>query len=92
MDEFRTYTTILLAAAPVLIDGRTSRSFLEQAQHLDGQMAPALRVPARNPDDAGRSATRLETAVRELRSASAPLLQNLSPEIRAAISGDDPVS
>jgi hypothetical protein len=34
-EEFRAYTMMLLAVAPVLIDARTSRNFLEQAQHLD---------------------------------------------------------
>jgi hypothetical protein len=45
-EEFRTYTMILLAVAPVLIDAKTSRTFLEQAQHLDGEMAWALSVLA----------------------------------------------
>ena len=40
--EFRTYTMMLLAVAPTLIDANTSRNFLEQAQHLDGEMALAL--------------------------------------------------
>jgi hypothetical protein len=91
-NEFRTYTTMLLAAAPVLIDGRTSRNFLEQAQHLDGEMALALTALARQPGEVNRSATRLDEAVQELKSASAPLLHNLSPEMRAAISGEGPVS
>lgn len=30
-DEFRTYMMMLLVAAPVLIDAKTSRAFLEQA-------------------------------------------------------------
>jgi hypothetical protein len=38
-EEFRTYTMMLLAVAPILIDAKTSRNFLEQAQHLDGEMA-----------------------------------------------------
>lgn len=91
-NEFRTYTAMLLAAAPVLIDGRTSRTFLEQAQHLDGEMALALTVLTRQPGEADRYAARLDKAVEELKSASAPLLKNLSPEMRAAISGDNPVS
>jgi hypothetical protein len=48
-EEFRTYTTMLLATAPVLIDAKSSRDFLEQAQHLDGEMARALNVIARKP-------------------------------------------
>jgi hypothetical protein len=41
-EEFRAYTMMLLAVAPTLIDASTSRNFLEQAQHLDGEMALAL--------------------------------------------------
>ena len=40
--EFRAYTMMLLAVAPTLIDANTPRNFLEQAQHLDGEMALAL--------------------------------------------------
>lgn len=41
-DEFRTYMMMLLVAAPVLIDARTSRAFLEQAQTLGGELVRAL--------------------------------------------------
>ena len=43
-DEFRTYTMMLLAVAPVLIDAKMSRNFLEQAQELETEMAWALTV------------------------------------------------
>ena len=89
-EEFRTYTTMLLAAAPVLIDAEMSRNFLEQAQHLDGEMAWALNVLARKPGQGNSSATGLDDAVQALKSASTPLLQNLNPEIRSAVRGDDP--
>src|SRR5260370_18466300 len=48
-DEFRTYIMMLLAVAPVLIDAKMSRNFLEQAQQLAGEMARALTVIARAP-------------------------------------------
>ena len=89
-EQFRTYTLMLLAAAPVLIDAKMSRNFLEQAQHLDGEMALALTTVARAPGEANSSATRLDTAVQGLRSASAPLLQNLDPEMLSAIHAEDP--
>jgi hypothetical protein len=85
--EFQTYTMMLLAVAPLLIDARVSRNFLEQAQYLDGEMASALSVLARAP---GPSVTRLDDAVQALKSASAPLLQNLDPETRSAVRGDHP--
>ncbi len=89
-DEFRAYTMMLLAVAPVLIDDRTSRKFLEQAQHLDGDMALAMSVLATAPRQEKFPVTRLDDAVQALKSASTPLLQNLSPEMRSAVRGDDP--
>lgn len=89
-DEFRMYTMMLLAVAPILIDAKTSRNFLEQAQHLDGEMARALSVLARKPGQKSSPATGLDDAVQALRSASTPLLQNLDPEMRSAVRGDDP--
>ena len=35
-DEVRTYMTMVLIAAPILIDVRTPRAFLEKSQHLGG--------------------------------------------------------
>lgn len=90
VDEFRTYTMMLLAVAPVLIDAKASRNFLEQAQHLDGEMAWALSALASASGQGNYSATQLDDAVQALKSASGPLLQNLSPDIRSAVRRDDP--
>jgi hypothetical protein len=90
VDEFRTYTMMLLAVAPVLIDAKASRNFLEQAQHLDGVMAFALSARDDASGQGSSSATRLDDAVQALKSASTPLLQNLSPGILSAVRGDDP--
>lgn len=90
LDEFRTYTVMLLAAAPVLIDAEMSRTFLEQAQRLDGEMARALEVLARAPGQEGSLATTLVNAVQELKSAATPLLHELAPEMLSAVRGDDP--
>jgi hypothetical protein len=89
-EEFRTYTMMLLSVAPVLIGGKTSRNFLEQAEHLDGEMALALSVLATASGQEKLSAARLDDAVQALKSASTPLLQNLTPEMRSAVRGDDP--
>ncbi len=86
-DEFRTYMMMLLVAAPVLIDAKTSRAFLEQAQALGAEMARALSS-VRTGASGGYSPVRLDDAVRQLRNASAPLLQALDPETRAAVRGD----
>jgi hypothetical protein len=88
-DEFRTYMMMLLVAAPVLIDARTSRAFLEQAQALGGEMIRALAA-ARPGGHGGYAPSRLDDAVRQLKNASAPLLQVLDPETQMAVRGDQP--
>ena len=88
-DEFRTYMMMLLVSAPVLIDAKASRNFLEQAQYLGGEMARVLGVTAGPPGQAGFSTTRLDDAVQRLKAASAPLLQVLDPETRTAVRGED---
>jgi hypothetical protein len=81
---------MLLVSAPVLIDAKASRNFLEQAQYLGGEMARVLGVTAGPPGQAGFSTTRLDDAVQRLKAASAPLLQVLDPETRTAVRGEDP--
>jgi hypothetical protein len=89
-EQFRTYTLMLLSVAPVLIDARTSRNFLERAQDLDGEMAQALSVLATVPAQEKFPAARLDDTLQALRSASTPLLQNLTPELQSAVRGDNP--
>jgi hypothetical protein len=88
-DEVRTYMMMLLVAAPVLIDARTSRSFLEQAQHLGAEMAHCLVTLVKTQKAPADSSKRLDHAVQQLRTASAPLMQVLSPEARSAVTGSD---
>ena len=88
-DEFRTYMMMLLVAAPVLIDARTSRAFLEKAQALGGELVRALAA-ARPGGHGGYAPARLDDAVRRLKDASAPLLQVLDPETLLAVRGDQP--
>ena len=88
-DEFRTYMMMLLVGAPVMIDGKVSRTFLEQAQTVGGLMALSLGVTSRPSGPAPAQDRRLDDAVQRLRTASAPLLQVLDPETQAAVSGDE---
>jgi hypothetical protein len=88
-EEFRTYTMMLLSVAPVLIDDKTSRTFLEQGQLLDGEMALVLSVLSEATGGRRASPTRLNETLESLRSASVPLLKSMSPEMRSAVLGDD---
>jgi hypothetical protein len=88
-DEFRTYMMMLLVAAPILIDARTWRAFLEQAQALGGELVSALAA-ARPGSHGGYAPARLDDAVRRLKDASAPLLQALDPETLLAVRGGQP--
>jgi len=87
-DEMRTYMMMLLVGAPVLIDDRISRNFLEQAQHLAAELARSMTASAKAKDTAATDqSARLDDAVRRLRTASAPLLQQLTSAERTAASG-----
>jgi hypothetical protein len=88
-DELRTYMMMLLVAAPVLIDVKVSRAFLEQAQLVAAEMARALGIRARSLKPGTLADARLDGAVQQLRTASTPLLQVLDPETQAAIRGDE---
>jgi hypothetical protein len=89
-DEVRTYMIMLLVGAPVLIDARVSRNFLEQAQHLGGEMARALATISKSPGNAATvPSDRLDDAFKRVRAASVPLLQLLSPQEQIAASGDE---
>jgi hypothetical protein len=87
-EEFRTFTMMVLSVAPVLIDARTSRSFLERAQDLDAAMAQALSVLATVPGQEKSVAAQLDDTLQGLKSASTPLIQNLPGEMRSAVRGD----
>jgi hypothetical protein len=84
-DGFRMYMLMLLTAAPVLIDDPDARRFLEQAQYLGGVMASTLVAIDRSPDGAAVSSEGLDDAGQQLQSAAAPLLQQLSPQMRDLI-------
>jgi hypothetical protein len=90
-DELRTYMMMLMVGAPVLIDARASRTFLEQAQAVAGLLALSLGETASSSASASVD-SRLDGAVQRLRDASAPVLSVLDPQARAAVLGDDPGS
>jgi hypothetical protein len=87
-DDLRAYGMMLLIAAPTLIDATMSRTFLEEAQRLAGEVARALHATQRGA--AGKQErARLDAAVERMRHASSPLLAILSAAQRQAVS-DDP--
>ncbi|MBV9091096.1 MAG: hypothetical protein JO044_14555 [Mycobacteriaceae bacterium] len=88
-DEVRTYMTMVLIAAPILIDARTPRAFLERAQHLGGELAQILGMPTGRSRRAAAPSTALDQALDKLRAAAAPLLALLSDEDRAAAGSDE---
>jgi hypothetical protein len=88
-EEVRTYLTMLLIAAPVLIEISVPRAFLEQAQQLGAVLASTLSAVPKNPAGEGISIARLDDAVGRLRAAATPLLQVLTPAQRAAAGADD---
>jgi hypothetical protein len=86
-DDLQSYGTMLLIAAPLLIDATMSRAFLEQAQRLAGELVRALHAHRRGT--AGEAErTHLNEAVKRLRTAAQPLLAILSPEQRDAVSDE----
>jgi hypothetical protein len=89
-DDLRAYGTMLLIAAPMLIDAAMSRTFLEAAQRLGSEVARALHA-ARGGTAGEQERTRLDDAVQRMRQASGPLLTILSADQRQAIGDDPPV-
>lgn len=90
-DELRTYMFMLFVAAPVLIDDRMSRRFLEEAQYLGGSMARSMGALGQPSGTAAEQAARLHDAATRLQAAAVPLLAPLDPEERtAAAAGESP--
>jgi hypothetical protein len=83
-DELRSYGTMLLIAAPMLIDASLSRAFLEEAQHLGAELTRALHAH-RDGTAGSAERARLDDAVERLRQASTPLLAILNAEQRTAV-------
>jgi hypothetical protein len=88
VDEVQTYMMMLMVSAPLLIDDRVARNFLEQAQHMAGEMARALSARATSPEGGGTAAHRMRAAVESLRAAAAPLLGSLNTDQLIAAGAD----
>ena len=87
LDEVRTYMVMLLVGAPILIDNKVSRTFLERAQNLGGELARALSMTSASAGSYQPSL--LDEATARLRAASVPLLKPLSNDERVAAAGID---
>jgi FlaA1/EpsC-like NDP-sugar epimerase len=85
-DEARTYTQMLLMSAPVLIDTKVSRTFLEMAQRVAGQLSRTLR--ASGDEQLQQEKAQLDARVEQLREAARPLLEALSRDQRVAVASD----
>jgi hypothetical protein len=89
-DEVRTYMIMLLVGAPVLIDAPVSREFLEQAQHLGGEMARIAGLVGRKSGVRQDSQARIDRSLENLRTAATPLLQLIDFQELAAADPPDP--
>jgi hypothetical protein len=87
-DELRTYMTMLLISAPVLIDASLSRTFLEEAQRLAAELARALTL-TRDSEPTDELRAHLDAAVDRMRTVSKPLLDILKPDERLVVTAED---
>jgi hypothetical protein len=89
-DEVRTYMTMLLIAAPILIDAKVPRAFLEQAQKLGAQLVQKTLTPTddRYHKTAPSNADLAET-LHQVKIAAAPLIALLTAEERTAAGGEE---
>ena len=83
-DELRTYMIMLMLAAPILIESKTPRAFLEDAQTLSGMLVRFQHPEAQSSFKTVPSDAQLEEALRQLKIAAAPLLAPLTAEERTA--------
>ncbi len=83
-DELRTYMIMLMIAAPILIESKTPRAFLEDAQTLGGMFVHVQHRSRRAPSKSVPSDAQLEEALRQLKMTAAPLLAPLTAEERTA--------
>jgi hypothetical protein len=87
VDASRSYSLMLMVAAPVLIDSPVARAFLDQAQRLAVELArildPSVRPGSGPTDNAGG----LDEAIEHLRQGAAPLLDVLTPSERSVVQG-----
>jgi hypothetical protein len=85
-DELRTFMTMMLTGAPVLVDAPETREFLETSQRLAAELARALVVTrsGEHPDDVDQ---RLKDAADQVRVSVQPLLQTLNLDQQSVLWG-----
>jgi hypothetical protein len=83
-DELRTYMIMLMIAAPILIESKTPRVFLEDAQTLGGMLVQVQHSESQSSVKTVTSDTQLEEALQQLKIAATPLLAPLTAEERTA--------
>jgi hypothetical protein len=83
-DELRTYMIMLMIAAPILIDSRRPRAFLEDAQTLAGMLLQGQHPELRSSSKTVPSDVQLDEALQQLKITAAPLLAPLTAEERTA--------
>jgi hypothetical protein len=83
-DELRTYMIMLMIAAPILIESKTPRVFLEDAQTLGGMLVQVQHSESQSSVKTVTSDTQLEEALQQLKIAAAPLFAPLTAEERTA--------
>jgi hypothetical protein len=85
-NQLRTYMSMMLNGAPVLMDAPQTREFLETSQRLAAELARAMVVTRRGDDPAGVD-QRLDDAASGVRASVEPLLQTLNIDQQSAVWG-----
>jgi hypothetical protein len=88
VNESRSYSLMLMVAAPVLIDSPVARAFLDQAQRLAGEVARVLAPSEPAGGDPRDDPRGLDQAIHRLREAAAPLLDVLTSSERTVLERD----
>ena len=83
-DELRTYMIMLMIAAPILIESKKPRAFLEDAQTLGGMLVQVRHSESQSSFKAVPTDAQLQEALQQLKTAAAPLLAPLTAEERTA--------
>ena len=83
-DELRTYMIMLMIAAPILIESKTPRAFLEDAQTLGGMLIHVQHSQSPSSLKTVPSDAQLEEALQQLKITAAPLLAPLTAQERTA--------
>src|ERR1700742_2423427 len=88
-DELRTYMIMLMIGAPILIDSKSPRAFLEDAQTLGGMLVRVRDAKSPSSMRSGPSDAQLEEALRQLKMTAAPLLARLTAAERTAAGAEE---